>query len=62
VTRHYKERAIRHLEMSNHFDIAAFLDAVVKDDDIERKARLMDGLLDELDVTGVAGQRFASKS
>tara|TARA_R110000850_G_scaffold16079_17_gene50230 strand:+ start:16215 stop:17261 length:1047 start_codon:yes stop_codon:yes gene_type:complete len=61
VPRHYKERAIQYLEMSDHFDTAAFVDAVVKDDDVERKARLMDGLLDELTVIGVAGQRFAPK-
>lgn len=61
VPRRYRERAIQYLEMHDHFDTDAFVTAVVKDDDEERKAILKEGLLNELATTGVAGQRFAPK-
>jgi len=61
LPRYYKDRAIQYLEMHDHFDTDDFITAVVKDDDEERKARLMEGLHEELSVTGVAGQRFSPK-
>ena len=61
LPRYYKDRAIQYLEMHDHFDTDAFVDAVVKDDNEDRKARLMGSLREELSVTGVAGQRFAPK-
>jgi len=61
LPRYYKDRAIAYLEMHDHFDTETFVNAVVKDDDEERKARLMKSLHEELSVTGVAGQRFAPR-
>lgn len=61
LPRYYKDRAIAYLEMHDHFDTENFIDAVVKDDDEERKGRLMESLHEELSVTGVAGQRFPPK-
>jgi len=61
LPRHYKDRAIAYLEMNDHFDTDSFINTVVKDDDEERKARLMESLREELSVTGVAGQRFSPK-
>lgn len=54
----YIGRALNYLKDHDAFDTDAYLDAVVRDDDEERKAALTESLRDELANEGVAGQQF----
>jgi hypothetical protein len=54
-------RAFNYLNDHDQFDTDAFIDAVVRDQDVERKASLSNALKEELVQAGIAGQRFAPK-
>lgn len=55
----YRGRALNYLNDHDSFDTDAFLDAVVKDNDEDRKAEHTGSLRNSLAEAGVAGQRFS---
>lgn len=54
----YVGRALNYLKDHDAFDTDEYLNAVVRDDDSQRKAELIGLLREELASTGVAGQHF----
>lgn len=54
----YRGRALNYLNDHDTFDTGAFLDAVVRDEDADRKAEHIVTLRDALAAAGVAGQSF----
>ncbi|PRD70482.1 hypothetical protein C6P61_00525 [Malikia spinosa] len=55
----YTGRALNYLRDHTSFDTAAFIDAVVRDENVERKQALQSQLQDALVAAGVAGQTFS---
>lgn len=54
----YVGRALNYLQDHTAFDTDEYLDAVVRDEDIERKTILTNSLRERLEAGGVAGQTF----
>ena len=54
----YVGRALNYLKDHDTFDTDAYLDAVVRDEDADRKETLVKALREELANSGVAGQQF----
>lgn len=59
--RRFRERAAQYMQSFGQFDTAQFAEMVVRDDDVERKARVMRSLTHRLAEVGVAGQSFDTK-
>lgn len=57
----YTGRGLRYLQDHDEFDTEQFLDAVIRDEDLERKERLIHSLREALTDVGIAGQRFTPK-
>jgi hypothetical protein len=54
----YSGRAFNYLVDHDTFDTDEFINAVVRDDDSDRKAALQNRLREELANAGISGQRF----
>lgn len=57
----YTGRALNYLTDHTIFETETFIDAVVRDDDPQRKIKLASQLREELVTIGVAGQQFAPR-
>ncbi|ALC15615.1 hypothetical protein DSOUD_0828 [Desulfuromonas soudanensis] len=62
IPNNYKARAFDYMGASDNFDTDDFINLVVRDEDPERKQRLMGSLREHLAAKGLAGQTFTPRA